>query len=309
MIHRSLDYACRRTWVRVVLGVAAVPVLALLGYFASAGTAGSLAPAQTSTATTTGPTTTESTTTTTTTSSTTTTTPGPAPRNTAPPTISGTPAEGQTLTATPGTWTGVPPINYAYQWLRCDASGGGCSAIVGATSQSYVVTSGDVGRTLRVQVTATDAGGGPPGVATSNATAAVSAAGPAGQIRLQNGRTSIPVTSVSLPARLVIDGVRFSPSVVTSRRRAISVRVHVSDTRGFVVRGALVFVRATPLVTSTPPEQTTNQAGFVTLTMFPKATFPLRRGFSVQFFLRARKNGDSLLAGVSSRRLAQVRTG
>ena len=134
-------------------------------------------------------------------------------------------------------------------------------------------------------------------------------AGPAGQIRLANGKTSIPVTSVALPARLVIDGVRFLPGLVTSRLRPIAVRVHVSDTRGFVVRGALVFARSTPLVTSTPGEQVTNQAGFVTLTVLPRRTFPLKAGYHVQFFLRTRKEGDSLLAGVSSRRLAQVATG
>ncbi len=132
--------------------------------------------------------------------------------------------------------------------------------------------------------------------------------GPEGQIRLANGKVSIPVTSVTLPARLVIDSVHFTPSVVTSRRTPVSVRVHVSDTRGFVVRGALVFARSTPLVTSTPPEQITNQSGFATLTAFPRATFPLRPGYHVQFFLRTRKEGDSLLAGVSSRRLAQVAT-
>lgn len=132
--------------------------------------------------------------------------------------------------------------------------------------------------------------------------------GPAGQIRLANGKISIPVTSVTLPARLVIDGVRFTPGVVTSRRTPVSVRVHVVDTRGFWVRGALVFGRSTPLVTSTPPEQVTNQSGYATLTMFPRATFPLKRGYHVQFFLRTRKEGDSLLAGISTRRLAQVAT-
>jgi hypothetical protein len=116
------------------------------------------------------------------------------------------------------------------------------------------------------------------------------------------------VTSVVLPARLVIDSVHFTPGVVTSRRAPVSVRVHISDTRGFWVRGALVFVRSTPLVTSTPPEQVTNQSGYATLTMSPRATLPLRRGYHVQFFLRTRKEGDSLLSGVSSRRLAQVAT-
>jgi hypothetical protein len=117
------------------------------------------------------------------------------------------------------------------------------------------------------------------------------------------------VTSVQLPARLILDGVRFTPSRIVTRGRPFSVRVHVSDSRGFVVRDALVFARATPLVTTTPPEQVTNQAGFVTLTFVPKRTFPIKRGYHVQFFIRTRKEGDSLLAGVSSRRLAQVATG
>jgi hypothetical protein len=143
---------------------------------------------------------------------------------------------------------------------------------------------------------------------TTSSTTTTTASGPEGQIKLANGKISIPVTSVVLPARLVIDGVHFTPGVVTSRRGPVSVRVHVSDSRGYWVRGALVFVRTTPLVTSTPPEQVTNQSGYATLTTFPRSTFPLKRGYHVQFFLRTRKEGDSLLAGVSSRRLAQVAT-
>ena len=143
---------------------------------------------------------------------------------------------------------------------------------------------------------------------TTTPTTTTAPAGPDGQIKLANGKTSIPVTSVSLPARLVVDGVRFSPSPISTRTQPLAIRVHVSDTRGFVVRGALVFVRATPLVTSTPLEQVTDQAGYVTLTALPKQAFPLKRGYHVQFFIRARKEGESLLAGISSRRLAQVAT-
>src|SRR4051812_16335448 len=78
-----------------------------------------------------------------------------APTNTAAPTISGTPTVGQTLTASPGSWTSDTTPTYAYQWQRCDSAGNNCAAVTGATAQTYVVQSADVGKTLRVTVTAT----------------------------------------------------------------------------------------------------------------------------------------------------------
>jgi hypothetical protein len=104
------------------------------------------------------------------------------PANTAEPRISGSPAQGQTLTAAPGTWTGTPAPTFSYQWLRCPASGGAsngsdCANIDGATTTSYVVAAGDVGFTLRVKVTATNRDG--QASAASNATAVVTVqAGP-----------------------------------------------------------------------------------------------------------------------------------
>src|SRR5207244_1888593 len=47
----------------------------------------------------------------------------------------------------------------AYQWQQCDGSGSNCSAISGATSQSYIPLAGDVGHTLRIPEAATNAGG------------------------------------------------------------------------------------------------------------------------------------------------------
>jgi hypothetical protein len=173
-------------------------------------------------------------------------------------------------------------------------------------SSSTASTSTDTSSTsTTTSTTATTATTAP---ATTTPSTTSTPAGPEGQVKLASGKTSIPISSVSLPARLIVDGVRFSPSLVASRGRPLAIRVHVSDTRGYVVRGALVFVRSTPLVTSTPLEQTTDQAGYVTLTAVPKQTFPLKRGYHVQFFVRVRKEGESLLAGVSSRRLAQVAT-
>ena len=99
------------------------------------------------------------------------------PANTAPPTISGTAQDGQTLTASPGTWTGTQPISYAYQWQRCDSSGANCAGITGATAATYTVLSADVGGTLAVLVTATNAGGSV--AATSSPTATVQPTPPA----------------------------------------------------------------------------------------------------------------------------------
>jgi subtilisin family serine protease len=85
---------------------------------------------------------------------------GPLPPvSLSPPAIAGTATEGQTLTASEGTWGGSFPVAYAYQWQRCDATGAGCVGAAGATGASYVLTPSDVGATLRVVVTATDGGG------------------------------------------------------------------------------------------------------------------------------------------------------
>ncbi len=117
------------------------------------------------------------------------------------------------------------------------------------------------------------------------------------------------MTSVSLASgqRLVVSDVKFNPNPVkVFSKTPITVRVKVVDSRGYVVRGALVFVRSTPEVTSTPPEQLTQQDGWVTLTTVPQADFPTNPAYNVQFFVRARKNGEDILGGVSSRALVQV---
>jgi hypothetical protein len=81
-----------------------------------------------------------------------------APKNTAPPTISGTPKVGQTLTADPGSWSGNP-TSFTYQWQRCDADVAACSSVVGATGKTYGLSIADLGYRLRVVVTAHNAKG------------------------------------------------------------------------------------------------------------------------------------------------------
>ncbi len=81
-----------------------------------------------------------------------------APTNTAPPTITGTVVEGSILSEHDGTWTGSP-TSHSYQWQRCNSAGGSCSAISGFVGQSYTLESGDVGSTIRVVETASNAVG------------------------------------------------------------------------------------------------------------------------------------------------------
>jgi hypothetical protein len=101
--------------------------------------------------------------------------PPAAPVNTALPAISGTPEDGQVLSASTGAWSNSPTA-YAYQWRRCDSAGANCAALSGATAQTYPVGSADVGSTLQVAVSASNSGG--LSTATSTATAVVQSAPP-----------------------------------------------------------------------------------------------------------------------------------
>ncbi len=100
----------------------------------------------------------------------------PPPSASASPTISGSAVQGQTLKASTGTWSGSP-TGYAYAWEACDSSGANCTS-TGANSSSYVLGSGDVNHTIRVAVTATNAGGS--ATSTSSQTGVVTSSGGGG---------------------------------------------------------------------------------------------------------------------------------
>src|SRR5205085_169732 len=118
------------------------------------------------------------------------------------------------------------------------------------------------------------------------------------------GGAAISVSQVSLPNRLVVDQVQFSPNPARSRA-PITARFHVSDTRGFSISGALVYVLGLPYGwTYAAAETPTDGTGWATISLRPTRNMPLRRGALV-IFVRARKPGDNLLAGVSTRRLVQ----
>ena len=226
------------------------------------------------------------------------------PENTEAPMVVGVAQDGELLTAKDGEWTGEDPTAFTYQWQSCDGAGTSCGNITGATAKVYRVATSDVGKRLRVVVTAKNSSGS--NTATTQPTPA--AVHPAGATRLADGRYSIPVTSVKDQNRLVISGVEFEPSVLRSRA-PFTGRFRVTDTRGYIVRDATLLVTGVPLGWITQPQEIkTNVDGLATIQLQPTTRLRLVRGGSMVMFIRARKEGDSLLAGISTRRLVRVRT-
>ena len=226
------------------------------------------------------------------------------PVNQSPPTISGTPQVGQTLTADVGTWGGTTPITYTYEWRRCDANGGSCSTISGATDKTYALKAVDVGNTLRVRVTGKNTDGS--NSATSVPTAVVAAAPPATSGGCPtSGSGTLDIAAISPPAPLNIDGQQASPTVIGNSVADLTLRFHVSACSGRPVQGALVYATAVPFEQfDVPAEATTGSDGWATLTLHRASRFPASsRQQLLTVFVRARKSGENLLGGVSNRRL------
>src|SRR5262245_30656165 len=75
-------------------------------------------------------------------------------KNETAPSITGTPEVLQTLTANPGKWS-EDGVEFGFQWLRCDADDDDtCTDIEGAVSTDYAPGNDDVGKRIRVDVTA-----------------------------------------------------------------------------------------------------------------------------------------------------------
>jgi hypothetical protein len=220
-----------------------------------------------------------------------------APRMTETPRITGTTIDGQTLTANNGNWAGTTPMTFAFRWQLCDSHGGNCSN-TNVTSQTYKLGAGDVGHTLRVVVTAKNSIGSTN--ATSGSTGVVQAAAtPSG---------CVSISSVSLPQRLVVDRIASSPSRIHSRSEPLVMRFHVVSTSGRCVSGALVYAVGVPFDRlSRESEVQTGGDGWATVDFQILPTFRLRSGNLVVVFVRSRKAGENVLAGVSTRRLVSVR--
>jgi hypothetical protein len=231
--------------------------------------------------------------------------PAAAPRNTSPPTISGTALEGQVLTGNAGRWEGTAPIDLNFFWQRCGRNGGSCGNISGATTSFYKLASADAGNRVRLRIQANNRGGRTNAYSAPSGIVEKAPSLPPGAIRLPDGKYSIPVTSVNPPERLVIGQLDFSPNPLRSRESLITARYRISDTRGYIVRSALVFVTPLPYGWVTQPaEVASDTEGWATVNM--RANPQLPRKAAVVMFVRARKGGDPVLTGVSNRRLVQM---
>jgi hypothetical protein len=231
-----------------------------------------------------------------------------APQNTTPPSISGTPQEGSTLTGTRGQWTNNP-TDFNFNWLRCDKNGGSCATINGAGgSRSYKLSSADVGNTIRFRVRATNGDGSTN--ATSVPTAVIQKAAPTPPPRPNGCPPSgnpDQVSQMSLPAKLILDQFQPQPSSLNGGTQSFVLRVHVTSTCGGPVQGALVYGTPTPFNQFDETQTNTGSDGWASLTFSRQANYPVNGKQQIlAMFLRASKPGENVLAGITGYRLVNV---
>ena len=233
-----------------------------------------------------------------------------APVNTSPPTITGTAEEGQTLTGSRGEWSGAP-TDFNYFWTRCNRNGNQCANISDATRSTYTLRHADIGKTIRFKVRAQNADGRTFASSAPTAVVIASSSPPPtpGSGGCPGGSGTVQIADLAPPARLLVDAQQSTPSVVTAGTQQLTLRYHVSACGGRSVQGALVYATAVPFnQLSLPAEQPTASDGWASLDFHMLSGFPASPHQQlIAVFVRARKSGESLLGGVSTRRLFSVR--
>jgi hypothetical protein len=206
-----------------------------------------------------------------------------APVATSAPTVSGLAMVEETLTAARGSWTGSPTL--ALQWQRCDAQGQNCTDL-GLSGDTYTVIAFDIGKTLRVRITASNGAGARDAV--SGVTSVVS------ELKPTEEKPFIAAAKVVAPHRLVVDQVTARPAKLT-KRRSVIVALRVSDDRGFRISGALVSAVVLPgTALLAPVEATTDEDGLVSLVFTPGSKLNLKKPGTVMLVVTARRPGDKL---------------
>ena len=147
------------------------------------------------------------------------------------------------------------------------------------------------------------------GTAISTQTAVVAGQhrGGGGIINLPGGGKSVDVVDVPKGERLIVD------TVASAQPGALALVVDHGHRHGegharLPHPQRVVFLRSTPILTSTPTDAQTATDGRDHVLGLPRSDFPLKNGYSVQFFVKAYRKGDPTLAGISGTRLVQVAT-
>lgn len=164
----------------------------------------------------------------------------PAPAATAAPTVSGATTLGSTLTGTNGTWSHDPTV-YTYQWERCTVGNAStCTPITGATRVTRLLQRGDVGKALRLAVTASNASG------KATAHSALTAEVTAGSLRIfpTPGVSTNPTVVVRVPGpgTVTLTGTR----TVSSGTRAAETNAACKRVVRKVTKGGLVRLTCRP---------------------------------------------------------------
>jgi hypothetical protein len=204
------------------------------------------------------------------------------------PTVAGLAMEDEMLRATGATWTGPGTITKQFYWQRCNINGEGCVTMDGKVGPTYRILPTDVGSRLRVVETATNEGGS--SYAPSAQTNVVA------ELKPTAARPTIAAARVNLPNRLIVDQIK-----TTQAGQNVTVRIRVSDTRGFRIVGILVKALPTSLLIGSTAERATDRTGW--------ATFTFRATGSGRTFVyaSARKKGERAQSGVSSSNLFPLR--
>jgi RHS repeat-associated protein len=116
--------------------------------------------------------------------------------NSEKPVLSGSAEQGVRMAVSQGKWSGSP-VAYSYRWEDCNASGGECTAILGADNPNYTPVSGDVGHTLIAQVQATNGSGSLTASTAASATVGTAKGTEAGLVAAAPGSTveyGVPLT-------------------------------------------------------------------------------------------------------------------
>jgi hypothetical protein len=171
-----------------------------------------------------------------------------------------------------------------------------------------LIEQADIGASYRVRETATSADGSASALSDASPAAIepdlsfITGCPPADQAG------PVSIDKIVPPARLNIDRHTGSPTVITRSTQRLTLRFHIVACDGENVRGALVYATPTPFQQFSGSERATDAAGWATITLTRQRFFPATpRQQNLIVFVRARKTGEDLLGGISTRRLVSFR--